>query len=108
MNRPEWKLRSTKVLPQQVGSGHLPLLQEAGTGSRAGTAQPTHGYLEMTASAGSKASRVEGRWGILNKLGRWVEMWRFWGWMGPGREDAVSQWSLPTGLLRRRERGKRK
>lgn len=46
-------------------------------------------------SAGSKALRVEGRWGILNQLGRWVVMGRFLGWMGPGREDDVSVLSLP-------------
>ena len=92
---PEWKLcqqqRSLSKSAQAICRYDKKLVR--GLGSRDGPA--THSHLEMTYfSAGSMASRVEGRWGILNQLGRWVVMERFWGWMGPGREDALSALSL--------------
>lgn len=93
---PEWKLRQQKrslsKSAQAICRYYKTLVR--GLGSRDGPA--THGYLKMTCfSAGSKALRVEGRWGILNQLGWWVVMGRFLGWMGPGREDDVFALSLP-------------
>lgn len=41
---PRMETPPTKALPQQVGSGHLPLLQEAGTGSRE-QGRPSHTRL---------------------------------------------------------------
>lgn len=93
---PEWKFsqqqRSHSKSAQAICHYYKKLVR--GLGSRDGPA--THSHLEMMCfSTGSKALRVEGRWGILNQLGWWVVMERFWGWMGPGREDAVSALSLP-------------
>lgn len=107
---PEWKLRQQKCSlsrsAQAICRYYKKLVR--GLGSRDGPA--THGYLEMTCfSAGSKASRVEGRWGILNKLGRWVEMGRFWGVDGAWeRRCCVCLEPSLRAFLRRRERGKRK